>query len=48
MQNMFLSNALSVLPLDLWWEEEGLLLLGLSVGVAPAAVDMPATPTSAS
>jgi len=48
MQNMFLSNSLSLLPLDLWWEEEGLLLLGISKGVALAAADVPAAPTSAS
>ena len=45
---MFLSNSLSLLPLDLWWEEKGLLLLGLSKGAAPAAANVPAAPTSAS
>ena len=47
MQSMFLSNSLSLLPLDLWWEEEGLLLLGLTKGAAPIVADMPTAPTSA-
>jgi len=37
-----------LLPLDLWWEEEGLLLLGLSEGAAPAVADVPAAPTNVS
>ena len=45
---MFLSNSLSLLPLDLWWEEEGMLLLGLSKGATPAVADVIAAPTSAS